>query len=160
MKALFFTLLIFIGAIASANDAGCGLGNVIIQRNSKGLQLLAWTTNGVLFTQPLGITSGTSGCSSNGLVQNDKQIEYFVEVNHDDLSREMALGQGEKLSTLAQLHGCGTSEAQTAFAQMTQSSFDQIVPSADVAPSTLVQNLKGQLGQHEKVAALCQFASL
>lgn len=161
MKAILVAILTMFGAFAFASgDAGCGLGSVIIQKNSKGLQLLAWTTNGLFLTQPLGITSGTSGCSSSGLVQNDKQIEYFVEVNHDDLSREMAQGQGEKLNTLAQLHGCQTAEAKAAFAGMTQSSYEKIVPSSDVQPATMVENLKKEMSQNQKVAGLCQVASL
>ncbi|MGZ5280029.1 MAG: DUF3015 family protein, partial [Pseudobdellovibrionaceae bacterium] len=99
MKTVIFTFLTLIVSSVLAGDAGCGLGSVIIQKNSKLLQLLAMTTNHSLFTQPLGITSGTSGCSSSGIVMNDKQMEYFVEVNHRDLSREMAQGQGEKLNT-------------------------------------------------------------
>jgi hypothetical protein len=160
MKLFLIAILSLIGAGAMANDAGCGLGSMIIQKNSKGLQLLAMTTNSWFFTQPLGITSGTSGCSSSGIVQNDKQIEYFVEVNHDDLSREMAQGQGEKLNTLAQLNGCKSPEAQVAFAGMTQNSYGKIVPSADVKPSELLQNLKKEMSQDQKVAGLCQVASL
>ena len=160
MKWILVAFLTLLGASAFAvGDAGCGLGSVIIQKNSKGLQLLAMTTNGIFLTQPLGITSGTSGCTSRGIVQNDRQIEYFVEVNHDDLSREMAQGQGEKLNVLAQLNGCMTGEAQAAFAGMTQESYEKIVPSADTVAGDLVQNLKKEMAQSQKLAGLCQFAS-
>ena len=160
MKLFLIATLTLVGFGAFANDAGCGLGSMIIQKNSKGLQLLAMTTNSSFFTQPPGITSGTSGCSSSGIVQNDKQMQYFVEVNQDDLSREMAQGQGEKLNTLAQLHGCQSPEAQAAFAGMTQASYGKIIPSADVQPSALLQNLKKEISQNQKVAGLCQVASL
>jgi len=126
----------------AAGDSGCGLGEIIIQKNSKGLQILSWTTNGILLTQPLGITFGTSGCSSSGLVMNDKQIEYFVEVNHDDLSREMAQGQGEKLSTLAALHGCKSPLAQASFASWTRLNYDKLIPSSTTKPAEMVQNLE------------------
>lgn len=160
MKAILVTALTMIGTTAFAADAGCGLGSVIIQKNAKVQQLLAWTTNGLLFTQPLGITFGTSGCSASAIVKTDKQIQYFVEVNHDDLSREMAQGQGEKLTTLAQLHGCQSVEAQQAFAMMTQSSFDKILPSPKTEPSDLVVNLQKEIEQNKQVAGLCQVASL
>jgi len=160
MKTMIITFLTLIVSSAFAADAGCGLGSMIIQKNSKVLQLFAMTTNQTLLTQPLGITSGTSGCSASGIVMNDKQMEYFVEVNHSDLSREMAQGQGEKLNTLAALNGCATAEAQAAFAGMTQSSFDKIVPSADVKPTEMVRNLKAQAAADSKVANLCQVASL
>jgi len=140
---------------AQAADSGCGLGNVIIQKNSKGLQLLSWTTNGILLTQPLGITSGTSGCSSSGLVSNDKEIEYFVEVNQDDLSREMAIGKGEKLETLASLSGCKTNEAKQAFASMTQQNFDNIYTDLDVTPQGMIQNLKAEMIKNQQVGRMC-----
>lgn len=160
MKLILATILTLFVSSAFAGDAGCGLGSVIIQKNSKGLQLLAMTTNSFFLTQPLGITSGTSGCSSSGIVQNDKQMEYFVEVNHADLSREMAQGQGEKLNTLAALNGCATPEAQAAFAGMAQGSFSKIVPSADVKATEMVQNIKTQAAADQKVTQLCQVASL
>lgn len=160
MKVILFAVLTMMGASAfAAGDAGCGLGSLIISKNSKLLQLFALTTNGSFFSQGFGITSGTSGCSSSGLVQNDKQIQYFVEVNHDDLSREMAQGKGEKLNVLAQLHGCQTVEAQSAFAGMTQESFEKIVPSADVQPATMVENLKNEVNHNSKISGLCQAAS-
>ncbi len=160
MKVIFATLVtLFVGS-AFAGDAGCGLGSVVIQKNSKGLQLLAMTTNASFLTQPLGITSGTSGCSSSGIVQNDKEMQYFVEVNHDDLSREMAQGKGEKLNTLAALNGCMTTQAQAAFAEMTQQSYQKIVPSADVKPTEMVQNIRSEAKANENVTKLCQVASL
>lgn len=160
MKTIILALMTLLGTSALAGDAGCGLGSMIISKNTKGLQLLAMTTNHSFLTQPLGITSGTSGCSSSGIVQNDRQIEYFVEVNQEDLSREMSQGQGEKLSTLAVLHGCQTTEAQKAFAHMTQNSFEKIVPAPQVKPGVMVQNLKSELTQNQQVAGLCQVASL
>jgi hypothetical protein len=138
-----------------AGDSGCGLGSVIIQKNSKGLQLLSMTTNSFFFTQPLGITSGTSGCSSSGLVSNDKEIQYFVEVNQDDLSREMAVGQGEKLETLASLSGCKTAEAKSAFAQMTQKSYENIYTDLDVTPQSMIQNLQAEMIKNKQVGQLC-----
>jgi hypothetical protein len=161
MKAVLLILASLIAAgNAYAGDAGCGLGSVVIQKNSKGLQLLASTTNATLFSQPLGITSGTSGCSSSGIVKNDQQMEYFVEVNHDDLSREMAQGQGEKLNTLAALNGCATKDAQVAFAGMAQGSFEKIMPSADVKPSEMVQNIRTQAASDAKVSQLCRVVAV
>ena len=99
MLKSFFTIL-FLGTVMSATtmagDAGCGLGGMLIKSNTKLLQLFAVTTNGTFFSQTLGITFGTSDCSAKGLVLNDKQIQYFVEVNHSDLIREMAQGYGSK----------------------------------------------------------------
>lgn len=159
MKAIIIAILTLAGISVFAADSGCGLGSVVIQRNSKVLQLFSMTTNSFLLTQPLGITSGTSGCSAQGLVQNDQQIEYFVEVNHEDLSREMAQGSGEKLSVLAQLNGCVTPEAQAAFASMTQTSFNKILPSAQTSATVMVQNLKKEAQADQKTAQMCKIAA-
>ncbi len=139
-----------------AADAGCGLGSVIIQKNSKLLQLFAVTTNATLLSQPLGITFGTSNCSASGIVMTDKEVQYFVEVNQSELTREMAQGQGEKLITLAALHGCLTDDGQKAFGKMTRSSFNHIVPAANTSATDLTQNLQKEALNNTDVQKLCQ----
>jgi hypothetical protein len=107
------------------------------------------------FTQVLGITSGTSGCSASGLVQNDKQMQYFVEINHQDIQREMAEGKGEKLQALALLNGCFTDESQSAFAQFSQQNFGKIVTSSSQSASDLVHNMKTEFNGNENLVNLC-----
>lgn len=156
MKKFIMAALLLAGSSAFASgDSGCGLGSLIISKNSKLLQLLSMTTNSYFFTQPLGITFGTSGCSSSGLVMNDKQIQYFVEVNQEELSREMAQGHGEKLETLALLKGCTTSSSQKAFAGFTQSSYSQILPAANTSAVDMVQNLNSQMAEQTELNQLC-----
>lgn len=155
MKKWIVLAILLSGANVFAGDSGCGLGSIIIQKNTKGLQLLSMTTNSFFFTQPLGITSGTSGCSSRGLVMNDKEVQYFVEVNQEDLSREMAQGHGEKLATLAQMKGCSTEGAQKAFGQFTQSSYTRIFPSASTSPADMVKNLNNEMTSQGDLAQLC-----
>ncbi len=161
MKKGIVLVLMALGNFAfAAGDAGCGLGSLIISKNSKLLQLFAMTTNSVLLTQPLGITSGTSGCSSSGLVSNEKQMQYFVEINNDDLSRQMARGEGEKLEVLALLSGCQDAEAQKQFSAMTKASYNQIYSSSDVKPEDVIANLKAQIKNNADVQRTCQLASL
>ena len=136
--------VVAIGERAVANDAGCGLGSVLISKNAKIQQLFAMTTNLSLFSQPLGITFGTSGCSASSLVMNEKAIEYFAETNQSDLTREMAQGQGEKLATLASLHGC-TAQGQKDFAQVAQRSYGKILPAADTSAGAMIRNLQTEL---------------
>lgn len=155
MKKLILVLSFLTGAYAYAGDAGCGLGSVIISKNSKGLQLLAMTTNSFFFTQPLGITSGTSGCSSSGLVMTDKEVQYFVEVNQEELSREMAQGHGEKLATLAQMKGCHDEGAQKAFGSFTQTSYAKILPAANTSAVEMVQNMNKELATQDDLAQMC-----
>lgn len=160
MKVLVMVLMMALGSSAFAGDSGCGLGNQIISKNSKLLQLFSLTTNYSFFSQGFGITSGTSGCSSSGLVKNDSEIQYFVEVNQEDLSKEMAQGHGQKLNVLAEMNGCGSIEAQKAFSGMAQKSFENIVTSSDVKSQEIVTNLKHEMGKDSATAQLCQVAAL
>ncbi len=156
MKTIVMALLsLFTVSAMAAGDAGCGLGSVIISKNSKLMQLFAMTTNGSFSSQFLGITSGTSGCTSSGIVMSDKQIQYFVEVNQEDLSREMAQGNGEKLSTLALLNGCSDTNSQKAFAQFTQQSYGKIIPASSATASDIVNNLRSEINQNTELAQMC-----
>jgi hypothetical protein len=159
MKKLLVLASLLISFAAHAGDSGCGLGGVIIQRNSKLLQLLSYTTNNFFFSQPLGITSGTSGCSANGLVRNDKEMQYFVELNNDDLAREMARGEGEKLQVLALLNGCTDDKSQKAFSQMTKNSFEQIYPSSLEKAENVIERIKTHMKSDSEVQRLCGFDS-
>src|ERR1039458_7264782 len=103
---IVFVLSSVSSARAGTGDAGCGLGSMIITSNSKLMQLVALTTNSYTGTTFFGITTGTSNCSSQGFVINDKQIDYYVEVNQDQISNEMSQGHGQNLATLAALYGC------------------------------------------------------
>jgi hypothetical protein len=147
--------IIFTANVAKAQDAGCGLGSMLIQDNSKLMQLFAMTTNEVTGSQSFGITTGTSNCKAESFVMREKAIQYFAEVNKTDLSREMAQGQGEKLATLASLYGCKGS-AKNDFSKMTQSSFGKILPTNDTATSEMVRNLNRELESNSELSKSCQ----
>lgn len=161
----FFAATLAVGAMvlasssfAATGDAGCGLGSMIISGNTKGLQLLAMTTNSSSGSQLFGITSGTSNCSSRGLVQREKAIQYFVETHHEDLGHELAAGRGERLSTLASLYGCENSQAQAQFGGVVQSHLSDIYPSASVAPTTLHNNINRVVSSRSDQLAACELA--
>ncbi len=157
----WLAIIVTVGSLgAFAGDAGCGLGSMIISRNTKLLQLFAMTTNHSFFTQPLGITSGTSGCSANGIVKNDKETQYFVEVNQQDLTRQMSQGSGEKLETLSVLQGCKSMEARNKFAEVTKTSFSQIVTNEQIPASDLISNLNKVTQNNPQLLEVCQFAAL
>src|SRR4051812_16002049 len=88
-------------ATASAQTygmAGCGLGSLVFgQENTMLKQILAATTNGTFGSQTFGITSGTSNCTTAGVVKAQREQAAFVEVNFRDLKRDMAAGGGEFL---------------------------------------------------------------
>lgn len=147
-------VLFALSSSAMANDAGCGLGSLIFRENSKLLQLFALTTNGTFSSQIFGITSGTSNCSASGIVMREKAVQYYVEVNHDDLTREMAQGEGEKLNTLAALYGCEGASAN-GFRAMTQASFGRIVPDDKTGPNEMIKNLNKEFEQSKSLKESC-----
>ncbi|MBN8628817.1 MAG: DUF3015 family protein [Planctomycetes bacterium] len=92
--------------------------------------------------QTFGISTGTSNCKAQNLVMTEKAVQYFTEVNKDDLSREMAKGQGEKLNTLAALYGCETATSRNEFAKAAQANYGKILPTAQTSVTEMVQNLQ------------------
>jgi len=160
LKVLVAALVLASSVGYAAGDSGCGLGSVVIQKNSKLLQLFSMTTNGTFFSQGFGITSGTSGCSASGIVKADQQMEYFVEVNNDDLSREMARGNGEKLDVLAQMHGCNDKASQAAFSSMAKDSFQKIYSKSDEKAQDVIAHIKSEIKNNLDVQHMCHIASL
>ena len=154
IATLALAALSFAGQTARAEgDAGCGLGSLIITDNTKVMQVLAATTNGI-GVQTFAISTGTSNCRSQNWVLNEKAIQYFTEANQQDLSREMAQGEGEKLKTLASLYGC-KGEAQNSFAKMAQGSLGSIVPAPETSSVEMVKNLNAAFSSHADVANAC-----
>lgn len=141
MIKAFLLSLLFV-SVSYAGDAGCGLGGALIKSNTRLPQMTASTLNWSSATQLFGITFGTSGCTASGIVKNDKQIQYFVEVNQEELTREIAQGYGEKVSTLAALNGCMSQEQISMFNARAQASFQKIVPTAKTTAIDFVSNLK------------------
>jgi hypothetical protein len=124
---------------ASVNsETGCGLGSQIIHDDSSAVMLaLQATTNNTLGNQTFGITSGTSGCKKSKLVMNERAAE-FVASNMDQLSREIAIGHGESVSTLAELLNV---QDKAAFASALQANYNAIYTSEKADMSTVLDNV-------------------
>lgn len=89
----------------SQNMAGCGLGSMLVAENSKWAQVGAAFLNGTGF-QTFGITFGTSNCTEDGVATASREKDAFVEANLADIRRDLSVGQGEYLSSLASFYGC------------------------------------------------------
>ena len=91
------------------NGPGCGLGKLAWADHPKkeniAPQVLMATTNGTFFAQTFGISFGTSGCTNDGQIWASEKVNVFTALNFDNLSQEMAQGQGEHLTSLATLMG-------------------------------------------------------
>lgn len=149
-------LILILSSLAQAGDSGCGLGSVIISKNSKGLQLLSMTTNHSFLSQPLGITFGTSGCSSSGIVSTDEQkMMDYADQNKDQILQDAARGSGDHLNVMAHFTGCYSSASQARFGAVTQSQFSRLQTSSESA-SSLVNEIKAIVKEDSNLAAQCQ----
>ncbi len=143
--ALGLTLLA-LPAMAFADNVGqCGWGSKLMEGN-EGIapQVLAVTTNGTSGNQTFGITSGTSGCTQDGVVRSNWKTAMFIDGNMNRLARDMSVGSGESMESLAAILGMTESD-KTVFFSVAQQNFAKIFPSADVSSNQVAASLKSVL---------------
>lgn len=75
-----------------------------------------------------------------------KQAVEFAAINWMQLSSNMASGQGEHLSTMADLLGVKPAQ-KPAFYNMAKSKFSQLLPTTETTPEQLVKSLKVEIGK-------------
>ncbi len=129
-----------LGTVASAtvnNQTGCGLGSQLIKDDSSAVMLAIQATLNGTGTQTFGITSGTSGCTKTKLVMNERAAE-FVASNMDQLAKDVAVGQGESVDTLAELLSV---EDKALFAASLQSNYNAIYTSQDAKMADVLDNI-------------------
>jgi len=113
---------------AQEDGAGCGLGSTILKgQHSKTANVVASIINNLIVPNTLFMTTGGGvlGCDPTQTVQNEQATEIFVASNMDQLSSEVARGDGDYLNVLAALMGIAA-EDQAAFKKVTQNNFDQL----------------------------------
>lgn len=125
------------------NNTGCGLGSMLFEDNADGSavsQSFQATTNGTFGNQTFGITSGTSGCDQpDNMFKDDKLLSFTVD-NMDGLARDIAAGQGETLTTVAELMEIPASEQPQTFSRL-QDNFDKIFVTGDESASVILTRI-------------------
>jgi hypothetical protein len=155
LLAMLVTVLLSSSAFAAGyGDAGCGLGSIIFGDAPGLVQVLAATTNGTSWTQPFGITTGTSNCDASGIVLAEKEQEMFVEKTFPNLAREMAAGGGEHLQTLTGLLGCPAEKA-TQFAAFTQQKYEVIFADDRTTPADMLNAVKDEIAKDPVLSVSC-----
>jgi hypothetical protein len=143
MKKLLVSIVavVALGSVAFAgvnSQTGCGLGSMIIKDDSSAVMLaLQATTNGTSANQTFGITSGTSGCKKTKLVINERASE-FVASNMDILAKEISVGHGESVDTLAELLNV---EDKAVFASALQANYNKIYTNKSVKMGDVLDNI-------------------
>lgn len=136
---------------AGHNDAGCGLGSMLFKEQKPVHQILAATTNGTLGNQTFGITTGTLGCTSGGLLKTSKEREVFISANFRAIERDLAAGKGEYAASLAALSGCRKAE----FSSFAKAKYEKLFPSAATTPAELSRNLDAEIASDPAMAKAC-----
>ncbi len=137
--------------------AGCGLGTMVMKKDTMFNQLLSMTTSGYTGTQLFGITTGTSGCDGYGPAAGGSALRLeeqrvFVANNLSTLERESAQGQGDTLRSLAAVSGC-EADAFGEFAAMSQASHAELFASADA--TIIVDTLNKRISESSDLASAC-----
>src|SRR5438093_11168461 len=129
---------------------GCGLGKLAWsdykQQKHVGPQVLMGTTNWLpIPSQPFAISFGTSGCTNDKKFWAEEKAKVFAQISFDNLSQEMAQGQGEHLASLATLMGV-PADHQAEFFAMTQEKYTALIQSGEASPVALVNAIRRALG--------------
>lgn len=141
------------GGPYAASGSGCGVGYLLFQGQRGVLpQVLAVTTNGT-FVNTFGITTGTSGCSQDGIVSREHETALYAQATIENLSQEMAQGQGEHLASLASLMGV-PGDLQPVFFQLTQQHYAALFPSVQNDSTAMLTALKTLLAADPLLASV------
>ncbi len=156
MKKIIIAALVIAASAGMAqadDDIGCGLGTNI-WKGESGLvpKVLGATTNGTFGNQTFGITTGTLGCSAEGVITADARLRMFAGANLDNLARDMAHGQGETLDAFASLMKV-TETDKPAFFTFTKSNFTALFADDDVTAGEMIAQLNRLLATDSSLAA-------
>ncbi len=153
-KLVVFTAIVSAPVVAFAADnvGGCGWGSKLMAGN-QGIapQVLAVTTNGTFGNQTFGISSGTSGCTQDGVVHSNWKTAKFIGGNMNRLAKDISVGNGETLSALSSLMNV-SKEDQASFNAVLKNNFASIFTSGDVTSEVVASNIRSVLLSNETLA--------
>lgn len=139
-------------AAGENNIGSCGWGSKLFE-GQQGIapQVLGATTNGTSGNQTFAITSGTSGCTQDGAVSSNWKTAMLIDGNKTKLARDMAVGHGETLASLASLIGIQGKDRDT-FYRVAQENFTTIFPSEDVTTSQIRDSLRNVVANNAELS--------
>ncbi|HEY0974722.1 MAG TPA: DUF3015 family protein [Solimonas sp.] len=140
------------GAALADSDIGCGLGTQVMKgQKGKVFKVLGATTNGTFGNQTFGITSGTLGCDGDGVVASKARRSMFASANIDQLSAEMAAGEGETLTTLASLYQIDAADREAFFA-LAQAQHAALFATVDATTGDVLSALEVAMAQDARLS--------
>ncbi len=154
-RILLGTLFTVVSINAMAEAPGgpnCGWGNMLFEgQRGTPAHFLASTTNGTSGNATFGMTSGTNGCSTNSALTYGGKSWLAMNGMMNELSEDMAQGQGEALTTYAVVMGVAPQDRER-FAAVTHDHFQQIFSSADATAETVHTNTLAVLKNDPQLA--------
>jgi hypothetical protein len=140
-KILIAVILSTVPALtyAQQNNVGsCGWGTKLFDGQSGVFpQAFAGITNASTGNQTFAISSGTSGCTQDGVVKSTWKTAMFIDGNKDRLARDMSTGDGETLDSLAHLIGVREQD-RAAFSRAMQANVSVIFPSGSTTDDSMI----------------------
>ena len=138
-------------AAGENNIGSCGWGAKVFDGQSGMFpQVLAVTTNGTSGNQTFGISTGTSGCTPDGTVRSNWKTAMFIDGNKVALQRDISIGSGEALESLAHLLGIEAQD-RVAFNRLAKDNLVKIFPSEGVATEQVVASLREVLASDARL---------
>ena len=162
MKKLFaatLTVLAFapISAFAQENNVGsCGWGSKLFS-GQRGIapQVLAATTNATSGNQTFAITSGTSGCTQDGIVTSNWKTAAYIDSNKTQFARDTAKGSGDTIASLGKILKIDSSH-QDLFAATLKDNFGRIFTGVDVSTEEIVLSLREILSENSELSVYAE----
>ena len=144
MKKLCLSLALLTSSVVCMaeleGNVGIGVGTEIFKgHNGLISQVSAATTNGCFGNQTFAITSGTLGAEKPGEIwAQRRQVSVFVAGNMDNVARDIAMGGGEHLKTIAKIMQVTD---QQKFEGLMQDNFEKIYTSENITNTEVVANI-------------------
>jgi hypothetical protein len=157
MASALLTLALAVPAASAQEDetassAGCGLGTMLFDGQSGiGPQVLAVTTNGTSGNQTFGITSGTLGCTKDGVVRPPAEVRILLMSSLDNLATDVARGEGETLTSLASVMAIDEADQPRFFVSL-QDNFVRIFPDENVTADEVITSINAVMAEDEVLA--------
>jgi hypothetical protein len=157
MASALLTLALAVPAASAQEDetassAGCGLGTMLFDGQSGiGPQVLAVTTNGTSGNQTFGITSGTLGCTKDGVVRPPAEVRILLMSSLDNLATDVARGEGETLTSLASVMAIDEADQPRFFVSL-QENFVRIFPDENVTADEVITSINAVMAEDEVLA--------
>ena len=157
-KLVILTAALSLFAVPAAfagTTSGCGWGSQLFKGDTGAASnILATSFNGTSSNNAFGITFGTSGCDPSDAVMNEVEEEEFVAINFENISTDMAKGQGQYVNALASLMGCSAG-AQGEFAKVSQEKYGVLFSAPNMDSKAWLAGLKTELAKDSRVAGQC-----